>query len=171
MRITAINIKKPLGIFDKAKVYIISVAIALGVGILSALITMGDMDIYSEIIKPPLAPPTILFPIVWTLLYILMGISSAMIYLKKAEFSKASQDALFTYAGSLVVNFAWSIIFFKMKAFLLAFVWLILLIAFIIKTIVLYKKIYSVAAYLQIPYAVWVAFAGYLNLAIYILNQ
>jgi len=157
-------------LIKKLRPYIVSVAIALGVGLLSALITKGDMAIYEEVVTPPLAPPALLFPIVWTVLYVLMGISAARIYVKKSESPKEAKDALAVYAMSLIVNFTWSIIFFSLQAFLVAFVWLLLLLALIIATIVRYKPIDTLAAYLQIPYAVWVAFAGYLNLAIFILN-
>ena len=150
--------------------YIVSIAIALGVGLLSALITRGDMALYDEIVTPPLAPPGFLFPIVWTLLYALMGISSARIYIKRNENQREAKDALAVYVMSLIVNFTWSIIFFSLGAYLVSFVWLILLFALVIATIVRYKPIDSLAAYLQIPYAVWVAFAGYLNLAISLLN-
>ncbi len=154
----------------KIKPYIISALIALGVGGLSALITMGNMDIYKEINTPPLAPPSILFPIVWTVLYILMGISAALVYTSQAT-NDEKKAALLPYASSLIVNFAWSIIFFNFKAFLLAFVWLLLLLFLILRTIYLYGKINKTAAYLQIPYAVWVAFAGYLNIGIFLLNK
>ena len=154
----------------KIKPYVISILIALGVGALSALLTRESMDIYSELRTPPLSPPSILFPIVWTILYILMGISAAMIYTEKNSPSKARSSALATYASSLVVNFSWSIIFFNFRALLFAFIWLIFLFYLIIKTITSYKKIKPLAAYLQIPYALWVAFAGYLNFGIWILN-
>ena len=154
----------------KLKPYIIGILIPLGVGGLSALLTRGNMDLYDEIITPPLAPPAILFPIVWTLLYILMGLSSVMIYKNKTSEIKARTSALATYASSLVVNFAWSIIFFNFKAYFVAFVWLLLLLFFVVKTIFEYKRIEKTAAYLQIPYALWVAFAGYLTLAILLLN-
>ncbi len=158
-------------LLKKLRPYIVSVAIALTIGLLSALITKGDMAIYDEVAKPTLAPPALLFPIVWTLLYALMGISSARIYVKRSEYPKESKDALAVYAMSLIVNFTWSIIFFSLRAFLVAFVWLLLLLSLIIATIVRYKPIDKLAAYLQIPYAVWVAFAGYLNIAIFILNS
>ncbi len=154
----------------KIKPYIIGILIPLLVGGLSALITRGNIDLYEEIITPPLAPPGILFPIVWTALYILMGISSVMIYKNRTSAFKERSSALSSYASSLVVNFAWSIIFFNFKAYLLAFIWLLLLFFLIVKTIIEYKRIDKVAAYLQIPYAVWVAFAGYLNFAIWLLN-
>ncbi len=157
--------------FAKIKPYIISILIALGVGGLSALLTMGSMDIYKEIKTPPLSPPSILFPIAWTALYILMGISAAMIYKDSFASVKEKKLALSPYASSLIVNFAWSIIFFNFRAFLVAFVWLLFLLFLIIRTIFLYAKINKTAAHLQIPYAIWVAFAGYLNIGIFLLNR
>ena len=154
-----------------SKTYIVSIAIALAVGGLSALLTMGNMDIYSKIIRPPFSPPSILFPIVWTLLYILMGISSAMIYQKQKSNPKAVNHALIIYALNLFLNFFWSIIFFNFEAYLFAFLLLLLLWLVIIIMIVKFYRIEPLAAYLQIPYLIWVTFAGYLNLAIYILNR
>lgn len=155
---------------EKIKPYIISVIIAVGIGALSAFLTRGSMNIYNQIITPPLSPPAILFPIVWTVLYILMGISAAMIFNSNAP-QIEKRNALYTYAASLFVNFFWSIIFFNMRAFLLAFTWLFLLFYLIVKTIIKYYRIKRLAAYLQIPYALWVAFAGYLNFNIWILNS
>lgn len=153
------------------KTYAISIAIALAVGGLSALFTAGNMDIYSEIVKPPLAPPSVLFPIVWTVLYILMGVSAAMIYLQKEENPTLARNSLAVYGISLFLNFFWSIIFFNMQAFLFSFIWLILLWISILITIIGYRKISPLAALLQIPYLLWVTFAGYLNFAIYLLNK
>ena len=153
------------------KSYIISVLIALGVGGLSAFATRNSMDIYRDIITPPLSPPGILFPIVWTILFILMGISAAMIYNDKGASDREKESALFTYALSLAVNFFWSIIFFNMRAYLFAFIWLVLLLFLIVRTIMKYYKINPLAALLQIPYLLWVSFAGYLTLAIWILNM
>ena len=155
--------------FTTYKAYIISSAIALGVGVISALLTMENMNL-SALRQPPLSPPAFLFPIVWTVLYILMGISSARIYSKRSAIPEAVRSALSTYASSLIVNFAWSIIFFNFGAFFIAFLWIVLLEVLILKTIKEYKKIDRRAALLQIPYAVWVAFAGYLTLAIALLN-
>ncbi len=153
------------------KHYIIAIAIPIGVGLLSAFLTKGNMSLYKEINTPPLAPPGVLFPIVWTVLYALMGVSSAIIYIQREENPQLARQALTFYAMSLVVNFAWSIIFFNIRAFFLAFIWLLFLLYLIIRTIISYRKISPVAAYLQIPYAVWVTFAGYLNIAIYFLNK
>ena len=147
---------------QKAKPYIISVLIALAVGGLSALLTMGNMDIYDQIIKPSFAPPGIVFPIVWAILYVLMGISSARIYIKGGN--------LFYYTIQLILNFFWSIIFFNLNAFLLAFVWLVILWIFILLMIVSFFRTDKLAAYLHIPYLLWVTFAGWLTLMVYMLN-
>ena len=151
--------------------YAISIAIALLVGGLSALLTMGNMSLYEEVIQPPLAPPSILFPIVWTVLYVLMGVSAAIIYTDSHVEKSERTAALMPYWASLFVNFFWSILFFNFRAFLPAFIWLILLEFLIVMTIISYRRINTGAAYLQIPYAVWVAFAGYLNIAIWWLNR
>ena len=151
--------------------FIISVAISLGVGILSALLTRGNMNIYEEVSTPPLSPPSFLFPVVWTVLYVLMGISAAMVYNTRTSPLARRKEALTLYYVSLFFNFFWSIIFFNIRAFLFAFVWLLVLLTLIILTIVKYYKINKTAAYLQIPYAVWVTFAGYLNFGIWLLNK
>ena len=157
--------------WKKIKPYVISVAIALLVGGLSALLTRDNMNIYDEIVMPPLAPPGFLFPIVWTILYTLMGISSARIYLEGKKGEVPVEKALKIYALQLAVNFFWSIIFFNMQAFLFAFIWILLLWVLIIIMIKEFYYIYPPAAWLQIPYLLWVTFAAYLNLAIYILNR
>ena len=158
-------------VIKKIKTYIIAILVPLAVGAVSALITRGNMNIYDEINTPPLSPPGILFPIVWTILYILMGISSAIVYLNKEIAPKAREKGLSYYALSLAFNFIWSILFFNFRIYLASFAWLIVLLALIICTILSYKKISRLGAYLQIPYAVWVAFAGYLNLTIWFLNK
>ena len=153
----------------KLKPYIISVIIALAVGGLSALLTKNNMNIFEKINMPPLSPPSVVFPIVWAVLYILMGISSAIIY-KNGTDREEVQSALKVYALQLAVNFFWSLIFFNMQAYLFAFIWLVLLWVLVIVLIVKFKKISPAAAWLQIPYLLWITFAGYLSLMIYLLN-
>ena len=155
----------------KLKPYIISVLIALFVGGLSAFVTKDSMDIYSQIKTPPLSPPGFIFPIVWGILFFLMGISSALVYTKRNINPPAASLGLKVYAISLIVNFFWSIIFFNFRAYLFSFIWLLLLWVLIILTISYYKKVCSLSAYLQIPYFLWVTFAAYLNLGIFILNR
>lgn len=155
----------------KLKPFIVSVVIALAVGGISAAVTSGSMDIYSEINRPPLSPPSILFPIVWTVLFTLMGISAALVYRFKDTKHDGVRTALIVYGVNLAVNFIWSLIFFNMQAYLFAFIWILLLLAVIVTMIILFKRISPLAAYLQIPYLLWVAFAAYLNFAIYLLNR
>ncbi len=156
--------------WKKIRPYVISVVIALAVGGISALLTMNNMDLYSKIEQPALAPPPWLFPVVWTILYVLMGIGAALVYNRKDFKPEETRNALIIYAVNLALNFFWSIIFFNLEAYLFAFIWLVALWIVIIAMIISFRKVSPVAAYLQIPYLIWVTFAGYLNLAIYILN-
>lgn len=150
------------------KALIISILIPVCVGALSALMTKNSINSYKELIQPSLAPPSWVFPIVWTILFILMGISAYIVYVSDSPYK---EFALKVYAAQLVVNFFWSIIFFNLEMYLLAFVWLILLLILIMLMIFSFSKINKTAAYLQIPYLLWVIFAGYLNFGIYLLNK
>lgn len=148
--------------------YIVSILIALAVGGLGALLTMNSMDIYGELNQPPLSPPAFLFPIVWSILYTLMGVSSAIIY-KSNDLEK--NDALKIYAFQLIVNFLWTLIFFNMRQFLFSFIWLVLLDILVVVMIVKFYRISPLAGLLQIPYLIWILFATYLNFGIYLLNR
>ena len=152
-------------LWEKIKPFAISTAIALGVGGLSALMTKGNMNIYDELNKPPM----MLFPIVWGILFVLMGIGAALVYTRGTDRVQEMRSALWVYGIQLIVNFFWSIIFFNLRTFLFAFIWLLLLWILIVAMIVKFKRI-SPPAYLQIPYLLWVTFAGYLTLMIYLLN-
>lgn len=150
------------------KALIISILIPLGIGGLAALLTTGNMDIYEKLEQPPLAPPSWLFPVIWTILYTLMGISSYLVW--KSD-SLLRKSALKIYAAQLAVNFFWTIIFFNLKGYLFAFIWLLLLLVLIWFMILSFGRINKTAANLQIPYLLWTLFAGYLNLGIYLLNK
>lgn len=152
----------------KWKELIISIAISLGVGALSGFLTRNSMALFQELVKPPLSPPGWIFPIVWTILYILMGISAYLVYVSD---SKEKEEALRIYTLQLMFNFFWSLVFFNWQAYLLAFVILIILWILIILMIRKFSEISPLAGKLQIPYLLWVTFAGYLNLAIYFLNK
>lgn len=145
---------------------IISILIPLAAGALSSLFS-GNMS-YAAFNKPTFSPPAYLFPIVWTILYILMGVSSYIIY---SSNDAEKRKALTTYILQLLCNFFWSILFFGYSQYLFAFIWLILLIVLIIIMIYQFYKIRPLAAYLQIPYLLWCLFAAYLNYSIYTLNQ
>ena len=151
------------------KKLVTSILIPLAVGGISAFITRDDMDIYSRIKRPPLSPPSWIFPVVWTILYILMGISLYLVRIKKTDINK--KTAYISFAVQLFLNFIWSPIFFSMGAYVLAFVVLILLWLSVMVMILLFGRIDRRAAYLNIPYLVWLTFAAYLNLAIAILNR
>ena len=150
------------------KKLLICIAIPLAVGGLSALITSGNMDLYTEIEQPALAPPGWLFPVVWTVLYVLMGIALYLVVITRTREDK--RNAVVSFGVQLFFNFFWSIIFFNARAFLFAFVWLIFLWLAIIANIYFFYKINKNAGKLLIPYLIWVTFAGYLNFGIYILN-
>ena len=154
----------------KLKPILISVAIALAVGGLSALLTKDNMNIYGEINTPSFAPPGWLFPIVWTILFTLMGIGSGIVYKKKDLFPAISEKGLIIYGISLIFNFLWSIIFFNMRAFLFSFIWLLVLIVLVIIYSYLFYKIDKKAGLIQIPYIIWIIFAAVLNYAIFMLN-
>lgn len=156
--------------WQKIKPYVISILIALAVGGLSALLTRGNMNIYDRIVQPPLAPPMWLFPVVWGILYVLMGIGSALVYQNRLSNPEETREALFVYGLQLAINFFWSIIFFNLQAYWFAFFWLLFLWILILQMIRKFYAVSPMAAYLQIPYLLWVTFAGYLTLAIAVLN-
>ncbi len=146
----------------------ISLFISLGVGLLAGILTADSFTVYEGLIKPPLSPPAWLFPVVWTILYILMGISAYMIYQSDNDFKYV---ALTIYGVQLIFNFFWSIIYFNIGNVLFAFVWLVMLWVLIVAMIISFAQINKTSALLQIPYLIWVTFAGYLNLALYVLNN
>lgn len=152
----------------KWKPLIISILIPLAVGFLSFLFTKDSMDIYKNLVKPGISPPGIIFPIVWTILYILMGISSYLIFRSNSPYRNM---ALKIYIIQLIVNALWSIIFFNYQMYLFAFIWLVFLLILIILMIISFSKVSKVAAFLQIPYLLWVIFAGFLNFSVYLLNK
>ena len=166
---------KIVDLFKRIKPYIlpyaVAIAIPMTVSLISAMLTKDNMKVYSELNSPLLSPPAILFPIVWSILYILMGISSAMIFIVKEKNPGSAKKGFMWYAVSLVLNFSWSIIFFNMQAAFFALIVIIALLYTIIKTILEYRKVKPLASYLQIPYALWVAFAAYLNAGIWLLNS
>ena len=153
------------------KAYVVFILVSVGTGLLAALLTSGGNNLYNgTLVKPPLLPPGLVFPIVWTILYTLMGISAACVYVKRQTDPVAAERGLRTYLLSLAVNLLWSPVFFRGRAFLTALLLLVLLWVLILRTVMLYRKVSPAAAYLQLPYLAWVTFAGYLNLSIWVLN-
>lgn len=151
----------------KLKPLIISLLITLGGGALVAFFTRNSMGIYEMIKVPTFAPPAIVFPIAWTILYTLIGVSAYMIYESK---SPLKNKALAIYGIQLLLNFIWPFIFFGANTFLFAFVVLMVMWVLSLWMIALFYQIKPIAAYLQIPYILWLTFAAYLNFSIYLLN-
>lgn len=154
---------------SKIKTYAVSLAITLITGGVSALLINLGIDDYRLAQKPALSPPEIVFPIVWTVLFILMAVGAARVWLTPD--SKAKAKGLRLYILQLAANFIWSILFFNFQAYALAFFWLIFLWLLILLMIIAFSKSDKIAAYMQIPYLLWVSFAGYLNFMVWMLNR
>ena len=151
------------------KVYVFWILLSEAVGAFSGWITREGIARYNaEVLKPALTPPAIVFPIVWSILFALMGIGAARIYLAPA--SNARSCSLLLFLIQLAFNFFWSIIFFNLQNFGFAFIWLIALWVLILLMILSFRKVDKLAAWLQIPYLLWVTFAAYLNLGVWLLN-
>ena len=151
---------------NKVTTYIKSILLPVLVGVIIGLITSKFMN-NDELIQPTLTPPVILFPIVWTILYALMGVSYGILKTNNMVDSKVSS----IYYLQLAVNALWSIIFFVFKWRLFAYIWIILLAVLVI---IMIKRFYTknkISGLLQIPYLLWIVFASYLNLSIYLLNR
>ena len=152
----------------KWKPLLISLAIPLAVGGLGALLG-GGMDNYPTLNQPPLAPPGWVFPIVWSVLYLLMGYASYRIYISEAD-REGKRTALIFYGIQLFLNFLWPAVFFGLQWYWAAFVLLLGLWVMIYLTMYRFGVIDDTAENLLIPYLLWVTFAGYLNLGIALLN-
>ncbi len=142
--------------------------IPLGVGALSALVS-GGMGGYRTLNQPPLSPPGWVFPIVWTVLYLLMGEASFRV-LTSGKDKMQVKKALISYGVQLFLNFLWSPVFFGGRMYLTAFFVLIALWVAIFITLRRFSQIDETAADLLLPYILWVTFAGYLNLGVFLLN-
>lgn len=148
------------------KIYVKSILITVILGGLVGFVISGYID-YSSLQKPPLAPPSSLFPIVWTILYILMGISYGILKSNNLVDSKIN----LIYYSQLIVNLLWPIAFFVLKWRFFAFLWIILLVVLVINMIIQFYNKNQLSGLLQIPYLLWLLFATYLNLGVYLLNR
>ncbi len=150
---------------------IISIAIPLLIGGITSLLIPNIKLIYGNLVKPAFSPPAIVFPIAWTILYILMGIAAYKVYMRKYDNVDVS-SALFVYTIQLLLNFLWTLIFFGFRLYGVAFLELILLVLFVILTIKrFYEKDGKKSAALLIPYLIWLIYAGVLNFFIWMLNE
>lgn len=151
------------------KTFLLCIAIPVLVGALAGFLSGGGAQKFAALNQPPLSPPGWLFPVVWTILYILMGLASYLVIASHTEPQQVA-DAIAVYAYQLVVNFLWPIFFFDFGWYLFSFFWLLLLWLLIFATIRQFAPISKNAARLLVPYLAWVTFAGYLNLGIWWLN-
>ena len=151
---------------NKTMIYIKAILLPVLIGALVGIITSGSMD-YNMLQKPPLAPPGAVFPIVWTILYILMGVSYGILKVN----NQTDEEIDWIYYIQLAINALWSIIFFNFKWRLFAFIWIILLAVAVISMIRKFYEKNKISGLLQIPYILWVIFATYLNFGFYILNR
>ena len=150
----------------KWKNLIISILIPVIIGFLGSI--FGNvMNGFDGINKPSFTPPAIVFPIAWTILYILMGISSYLIF---ESDSSEKDSALLIYGIQLVINSLWTFFFFNLKWFLISFVLVLIILLLVIVMIIKFYKINKTAAYLQIPYVVWLIFAAILSYNVFLLN-
>lgn len=152
------------------KLLIKSIAIPLIMGAVSGFLTHNAMKDFAALNQPKFAPPGWLFPVVWTILYILMGISAYLIKVADAP-EEDIDDALTIYRYQLIVNFLWPVFFFNFGWHLFAFIWLILLYILVVIMVWKFHKISKPAAYLNLPYLTWLKFAAYLNFMVWRLNR
>lgn len=155
--------------WNKVRPYVGFSAAALAVGGASALLTQEGMQAFAALNQPPLSPPGWLFPVVWTILYVLMGVGMAIVWRETS--GRERRRATEAWALQLAVNFFWTILFFRLEARLLAFFWLVLLLVLAARMARIFEQHSRLAAQLQLPYLAWLAFAGYLNFAVWLLNR
>ncbi len=152
------------------KTYAFWILLAEGVGALSGWLTREGMKLYEQaVVQPPLSPPGWVFPVVWGVLYALMGIGAARVYLAPASSNRSRGLRLFLV--QLAFNFFWSIIFFNLQAYFFALIWLLALWALILWMILAFRRVDTPAAWLQVPYLLWVTFALYLTFGVWTLNR
>ena len=149
---------------------VVNIIIPLFGGLVVGYINRNSMDVYRGLKKPIFAPPDIVFPIVWTILYILMGIAAYRIYIKNKS-NIDDNGAYFFYIVQLIINFMWSFIFFTFRLYGVSFLWILLLLTFVIITFIKFIKIDKIAGLLLIPYIIWISYAGFLNFFIWVFNE
>ena len=154
----------------KWKPLLLALALPLAVGGFSAFLTRDGMRAFASLRQPPLSPPAWLFPVVWTLLYLSMGLASYLVWVSGVS-DRRRDRALTVYGLSLAANFLWPILLFTVQAWLAAFLLLLLLWALVGIAALLFGAITPRAGKLLLPYLAWLTFAAYLNLGVWLLNR
>ena len=149
---------------------LISVVLAELVGGLSALLAGNYSAFYKEVVQPPFSPPGAVFPVVWAILYAIMGISAYLIW-READFGMRRRRALTLYAAQLAVNFVWSILFVRFRLFAVSAVTAILLAVLVALMMIQFSKVKRTAAWINLPYLLWSIFAAYLAVGVWVLNR
>lgn len=152
------------------KALIICLLIPLAVGGLAAWLTMDSMAQFAALAQPPLSPPGWVFPVVWTILYLLMGWASFLIW-KSGAPQAAKKRALGLYGAQLAVNFVWPLLFFRAGLYGFALIWLVILLVLVAETMLAFGRIDRRAAWLLATYLLWLLFAAYLNAGVWLLNR
>ena len=155
--------------WTKIRPYVGFCALALLVGGLSSVITQGEMEAFSALRQPPLSPPGWVFPVAWTILYLLMGVGMALVW-RKSD-GERRRRAVTIWGVQLAANFLWPLLFFLRQLRLLSLAWLVVLLILVAKMTSEFEKTSVPAARMQIPYLLWLLFAAYLNLGVWILNR
>ena len=155
--------------WEKIRPYVGFSALALGVGALAGFLTSGEMESFAALNQPPLSPPGWLFPVAWTALYLLMGLSMGLVWRSDAGYHR--RRVLRLWCVQLGMNFLWTLLFFNLQLRLFAFFWLLGLLAIVGWMTAEMEQAQKTAARLQIPYLLWLVFAGYLNLGVFLLNR
>ena len=137
------------------------------IGTIPSIFVFKSMNVYNSLNRPPLSPSSIVFPIAWIILYMLMGISIYIIMQSKRKLKKIAR---LIYYIQLVTNALWAPIFFGFKEYFFSFLWILMLIVLVITMISIFYKISKKSAYIQIPYLLWLLFVSYLNFGIFVLN-
>lgn len=154
----------------KIYVYVIAILVTLGVGALSGYLTMGAMEEFMKLNQPPLSPPPLVFPIVWSILYVLMAISISMVLTNENASKDTKFLALAFYGLNLAFNFLWPVWFFVFGLFWFSVLWLIILTVIVLVLMLISSSVSKVSAYLLLPYVLWLVFALYLNIGVAVLN-
>lgn len=152
----------------KATVYLLSIALVTVVAALGSWVTARGLPAYALLEKPALTPPAIVFPIVWSVLYLLMALGAGRVFLSDR---RGRDSALAVYIPQLAVNLSWSFLFFGLGAYFFSFLWILLLLGLVVLMIRLFCRVDAAAGVMQLPYLLWLLLAAYLNLSIWLLNR
>ena len=147
--------------------YVLCIFLSLLTGGLATVVSLDGMKAFQFLPQSPLTPPPVVFSLVWTVLYILMGVSAALVYTAP---SRGLKEQHLLFVGTLLLNFLWPVLFFALELCLAALAMLLVMLVLAIGTVIRYRSVSRPAAYLQLPYTLWLCFAFYLNLTAYQLN-